>query len=78
MRDFIAKFQRILYKIPTSASLNDENQKVFFINALFLEVSYQLQRARPGNLLAAQNMAVEIEDDLIMAGKIKSNTSRTE
>ncbi|KAH9326260.1 hypothetical protein KI387_006438, partial [Taxus chinensis] len=76
MRDFIAKFQILLYKIPASASLNDENQKVFFINALLPEVSYQLRRACPADLLAAQNMAVEIEDDLIMAGKIKSNTSR--
>ncbi|KAH9316903.1 hypothetical protein KI387_018672, partial [Taxus chinensis] len=42
MWDFIAKFQRLLYKILASASLNNENQKVFFINALLLEVSYQL------------------------------------
>ncbi|KAH9298293.1 hypothetical protein KI387_029975, partial [Taxus chinensis] len=71
MRDFIARFQRILYKIPTSSTLSDENQKTFFINTLLPKVGYQLRRERPVNLLEAQNATVEVDDDLIMAGKLK-------
>ena len=41
----------------------------FFISAQPSDVSFQLRRARPPDLAAAQTLAIEVEDDLLSSGK---------
>ena len=45
--------------------------KCFFINAQIPEVNFLLRREAPTTLAAAQALTIEIEDDLILAGKIR-------
>ena len=46
MRDFIVKFNKIIYEIPTAKRPSEENHKGFFINAMPLEISFHLRRNR--------------------------------
>lgn len=71
MGEFIAKFNKLANIIPINSKPTPENLKCFFINTQLPEVSFFLRQAFPANLVVAQSMATEIEDDLIRAGKIK-------
>jgi len=71
MREFVAKFNRIVNKITATKRPSGENQKCFFINAMPPDISFHLRRGAIADLTAAQNLAVGLEDDLIMAGKWK-------
>ena len=42
MREFIAKFNRLIERIPATSRPNEENQKIFFVNDVPLDVSFHL------------------------------------
>lgn len=69
MREFMARFNKGIHKIPVASRPNDENKKRFFLNALPLDVVFPLKRARPATLDVSQTLAIELEDDLITSGK---------
>ncbi|KAH9310451.1 hypothetical protein KI387_025486, partial [Taxus chinensis] len=73
MREFVAKFNKLIQKIPVIAVPTLENQKCFFINAQPPDISFLLQRSVIPDLATAQSTATEIEDDLILAGRIKKD-----
>ena len=66
MRDFVATFNKITSRFPTTSNL-----KTFFISAMPLDINYDLRWAHPTNLEDAQKKAVEFEDNLIFIGKWK-------
>ncbi|KAH9292154.1 hypothetical protein KI387_042653, partial [Taxus chinensis] len=72
MRDFMAHFERLLHRIPEEDSSSQNNVKRFFINAQSSEVGFFLRRSQPRNIVEAQRMAIELDDDLILSGKIKN------
>ncbi|KAH9299893.1 hypothetical protein KI387_044116 [Taxus chinensis] len=74
MRNFVAKFNKMVNKVLAGIHPNLDGQKYFFIKAHQPEVCYQLRRASVATLELAQSLAIEIEDDLIMAGKFKKNS----
>ncbi|KAH9296741.1 hypothetical protein KI387_044769, partial [Taxus chinensis] len=67
MRDFVAKFNKLINKIPQNTHLVDQIQKCFFLNAQLPEVSYALRRANLATLDVDQHLAISVEDDLIMS-----------
>ena len=42
MREFVAKFNRQIQRIPTTSRPNEENQKIFFVNVVPLDISFHL------------------------------------
>lgn len=77
MRDFVAKFDKIVHKIPANRRPSDDNLKCFFINAMPAEISFFIRRERVQDLAAAKTFVVELEDDLINAGKWKREAQTT-
>ena len=71
MRDFVAKFNKTIHKIPTVKRPSDENHKGFFVNAMSPDISFHLRRNRVTNVEATQWLAIEIEDELLAIGKWK-------
>lgn len=71
MRDFVARFDEILYKIPVNQKPSDDNLKYFFINSMPSKISFLICRQRVVDLNAAKTLAVELEDELITVGKWK-------
>lgn len=71
MRDFVAKFNKTVHKIPVNQRPSGDNLKCFFINSMPSEISFLIHRQRVQNLEAAKTLAIELEDDLITAGKWK-------
>lgn len=69
MREFISHFNQMVNRIPVNKRPTGENQMTFFINAQPSDVSFQLRRARPPDLAAAQTLAIEVEDDFLSSGK---------
>lgn len=71
MWDFVERFDKILYKIPANQKPSDGNLKCFFINSMPSEIGFLIRRQRVTDLNVAKTLAVELEDDLITAGKWK-------
>ena len=71
MRDFVAKFNKIIHKIPATKRPNGENRKGFFVNAMPPNISFNLRRNAVADIEAAQRLEVELEDDLLAEGKWK-------
>lgn len=71
MRDFVAKFDKIVHKILVNKKPLDDNLKCFFTNSMPSEIGFLIRKQRIANLGAAKTLAVELEDDLITAGKLK-------
>ena len=69
MRDFVAKFNKLIHKIPVAKRPNDENRKGFFVNAMPPDISFHLRRDRVADVDAAQRLAVELEDNILAVGK---------
>lgn len=76
MREFIAKFNKLANRIPSASQPTATNLKCFFINTQLPKVSFLLRRAAPGTLALAQSLATEIENDLILARKIRKDASQ--
>ncbi|KAH9305684.1 hypothetical protein KI387_010088, partial [Taxus chinensis] len=74
MRNFMAKFNKRVNKVPVMIHPNLDGQNCFFINTQQPEVCYQLRRARVATLELSQSLAIKIEDDLIMVGKFKKTS----
>ena len=53
MREFVAKFNRLIQRIPTASRPNVENQNSFFINAIHPDISFHLIKYACANLAAA-------------------------
>ena len=60
MREFVAKFNNLIHKIPQNTYLVDQIQKCFFLNAQLLEVSYALRRANLTTLDVGQQLAISV------------------
>ena len=73
MRDFNAKFNKLIKRIPTASTPTVDNQKTFYINSMPLELGYQIRRANVADLQTAQTLAVEMEDDMIASGRWKKD-----
>lgn len=71
MWDFVARFDKILHKIPANQKPSDDNLKCFFINSMPSEIGFLIHRQIVTYLNAAKTLAVELEDDLITMGKWK-------
>ena len=71
MRYFVAKFNKIIHKIPAAKRPNVENRKSFFVNAMPPDINFHLRRNRVADVEAAQRLAIELEDDLLATGKWK-------
>ena len=65
----MARFNKLVNRIPTTSRPTVGNQKTFFISSMPPGISFQLRRAHVADLQVAQTMAIELEDDLIVAGK---------
>ncbi|KAH9296698.1 hypothetical protein KI387_044278 [Taxus chinensis] len=77
MREFVARFNRLINKIPPNTRPVDQIQKCFFLNAQSPEVSYALRRANLSTLVEDQTLAISVEDDLIMSGKLRRDPSKS-
>lgn len=75
MRDFLAKFNKLINKIPQDTRPVDQIQKFFFLNAQLPEVSYALRRGNLATLDLDQRLAISVEDDIIMSRKLKREPS---
>ena len=71
MRDFIARFNKLVNLVPMESFPIANNQKIFFINSMPPDISFQIRRAHVLNLQATQTLVIELEDDLIVARKWK-------
>ena len=71
MREFIAKFNRLIQRILATSRPNAKNQKPFFINVVHLDISFHLIKDACANLAATQRLAIQLEDAFINAGKWK-------
>lgn len=71
MRDFVAKFDKIVHNILATQRPFDDNLKCFFINSMPSKINFLILRQRVKNLAAAKTLVVELEDDLIAVGKWK-------
>ena len=71
MRDFVAKFNRLVQRIPVASRPNVENQKSFFINVVHPDISFHLIKDACATLTAAQGLAIQLEDAFINARKWK-------
>lgn len=71
MRDFVAKFDKIVHKIPVNQKPSDDNLKCFFINSMPSKIGFQIHKKRVATLRDVKTLAVELEDDLITTGKWK-------
>lgn len=71
MREFIAKFNRLIERIPATFRPNGKNQKIFFVNVVPPDVSFHLIKDVVANLVATQRLAIQLEDAFITAGKWK-------
>ncbi|KAH9294898.1 hypothetical protein KI387_038486, partial [Taxus chinensis] len=69
MRDFIARYDRVIRRIPEDVVPPENNLKRFFISALPSEVGFFLRRAQPRTLREAKDYVIETDDDLILSGK---------
>lgn len=76
MHEFVAKFDKLQNHILVASQPTARNLKCFFINAQLLEVSFLLRRKNPTDLAIAQQMATSVEDDLILAGKIRKDPNK--
>ena len=70
MRDFVAKFNKLLNRILVASRPTTDNQKMFFVSSMLQDVSFQIRRAHVVNIQTTQTLVIELEDDLI-ATKIK-------
>lgn len=71
MREFVAKFNRLVQRIPTASRPSVENQKSFFINVFLADISFHLIKDVCAGLGGAQRLAIQLEDAFINAGKWK-------
>lgn len=69
MHDFVAKFNKILHKIPVVKRPNAENHKGFFMNAMPPDTNFHIRRYRVADIDAAQRLVVGLEDNLLDTGK---------
>ena len=58
MREFVAKFNRLIQRTPTASRPNVENQKSFFINVVHLDVSFHLIKDACADLATAYRLAI--------------------
>lgn len=71
MREFVAKFNRLIQRIPATSRPSAKNQKSFFINVVPLDISFHLIKDAYANLATAQRLAIQLEDTFVNAGKWK-------
>ncbi len=71
MREFVAKFNKLVQRILAASRPNAESQKSFFINAVHPDISFHLIRDACATLAVAQGLAIRLEDVFINAGKWK-------
>lgn len=76
MQEFIAKSNKLANRILTASQPTAANLKCFFINTQLPKVSFLLRRAAPTTLALAQTLAIEIEDDMILARKIHKDSNQ--
>ena len=69
MREFVAKFNRLVQRIPIASRPNAENQKSLFINVVHLDISFHLIKDARATLATAQAFSIQMEDAFINAGK---------
>ena len=69
VREFVAKFNRLIQRIPAASRPNEENQKIFFVNVVPPDVSFHLIKDAVVNLTTTQRLAIQLEDALITIGK---------
>lgn len=85
MRDFNAKFNKLIKRIPATSAPTNDNKKTFYISSMPLDLGYFIRRANVANVQAAHTLVVEMEDDMIASCKWKrefqsgtmSNTTST-
>jgi hypothetical protein len=73
MRDFNARFNKLMKRIPVASTPIVDNQKTFYISSMPPKIGYQIRRANVENLQVAQTLVVEMEDDMIGSGKWKKD-----
>ena len=78
MRELVAKFNRLIQRIPATSRPNAENQKSFFINVVPLNISFHLIKDACSDLVAAQRLAIQLEDAFINVGKWKREVQTLE
>ena len=71
MRDFNARFNKLIKIIPTTSAPTNDSKNTFYIISMPPDLGYQIRRENVANLQASQTLAVEIDDDMIASGKWK-------
>lgn len=85
MKDFNARFNKVIKRILAMSAPKNDNKKNFYIISMPHSLGYQIRRENVVNLQADQTLAIEMEDDMIASGKWKrefqsrtmSNTTST-
>lgn len=72
MRDFIAKFNKLVNRIPGASKPTIENHKMFFISCMPPNIGFQIRHEHVANLSASSTLSIELEDDLIATRKWKT------
>ena len=71
MRDFNAKFNKLIKRIPATSAPIDDNKKTFYISSMPPNLGYKIKRENVVNLQATQTLVVDMEDDMIASSKWK-------
>ena len=71
MREFVAKFNRLIQIIPIASRPDAENHKLFFINVVHPDISFHLIKDACSYLVTTQRLAIQLEDAFINDGKWK-------
>lgn len=77
MKEFLAKFNRMVNKIQQNTSSMDQIKKCFSLNAQLPEVSYVLRRTNLSTLDVDKRFVVSVEDDLIMSRKLRRESYKS-
>lgn len=77
MRDFVARFNRLVGRVSSTLDPSPEILISCFINALPSEVAFFLKMAKATVLKSAQEHAIELEDNMITSGLMKIDSIRS-
>lgn len=69
MREFIIKFNKLVNRILVARIPTIDNHKMLFIISMAPNISFQIRCVHLANIQDAQTIVIELEEDLIVAGK---------
>ena len=76
MSDFTKRFNRMYSKIPAEIKPTDTSAKITYANSFDSEFCLLLRERRSATLSLMQDVALEVESNILVAHKLKGNVDR--